>query len=202
MLHIAAKYDRNGEGVSVVAEKAPQLLIARNSNDDMALHVAARAGHVSSVKKLLAAHLRNVTNHESLQMALNEILTKNKRGNTFIHEALLSGHNEVVENFLSSEKDAPLPEVYEEMVAAASFKIINNQGKSILYLAIEAGCEEVVKALMSKPIASVVNYPGFDSDPDIPVGKSPLLAAILKQDRGTCQMALNFISFSTLFFPL
>ncbi|KAK7401043.1 hypothetical protein VNO78_12355 [Psophocarpus tetragonolobus] len=101
VVHIAALYGKD-EWVNQVIEKAPFLLAAKNNNDDTALHLSARAGHISTLNKLLAAILSNVKNQyfEKPKEALNEILVMNKQGNHFFHEALLNDHKDVITKIL------------------------------------------------------------------------------------------------------
>ncbi|RHN57326.1 putative ankyrin repeat-containing domain, protein accelerated cell death 6 [Medicago truncatula] len=55
VLHIAVWYGNN-DIVNLVIEHAPKLLFKFNENNDSALHVAARYGHISTVEKLLASY--------------------------------------------------------------------------------------------------------------------------------------------------
>jgi ankyrin repeat protein len=55
VLHIAAMHG-NDEIVTLIVEHAPKLLFKFNENNDSVLHVAARGGHISTVKKLLESY--------------------------------------------------------------------------------------------------------------------------------------------------
>ncbi|GAU14422.1 hypothetical protein TSUD_249620 [Trifolium subterraneum] len=55
VLHIAALYG-NDDIVTDIIDHAPKLLFTFNKNEDSVLHVAARGGHISTVKKLLATY--------------------------------------------------------------------------------------------------------------------------------------------------
>ena len=216
LLHTATAYG-NDEWVRSVLEKAPELLTAKNSNGDMALHVAARVGHTSILKELLRAHLCNIEIETALScpqcfvVALDKTLTRNKQGNNFIHEALLIGHEAVVMNILSSEDDTLLSAgVHKEIVELIALFAKNEQNESILYIAIEAGYKQVVRQVLTKLSNPTLldnffkEYPEFGEAIrtrvlDAPTGKSPLLAAIMKHDGGTFQIALNFISLSSVY---
>jgi len=55
VLHVAA-WNGNNDIVNLVIQRAPKLLFKFNKNNDSALHVAAKGGHISTVKKLLACY--------------------------------------------------------------------------------------------------------------------------------------------------
>ncbi|KOM42762.1 hypothetical protein LR48_Vigan05g036600 [Vigna angularis] len=98
VLHIAALYG-NDKCVEKIVEIGPGLLKARNTTGDTPLHVAARAGKISTLKILLVALLRDLDpNSEEAKAA---ILVANFQRNTFFHEALLNGHKNVI-NILDS----------------------------------------------------------------------------------------------------
>ncbi|KAK7324039.1 hypothetical protein VNO77_27550 [Canavalia gladiata] len=163
VLHLAAR-NGNEDFVQKIALEASHLLTAKNFNDDTALHVAAKAGHFITLEKLVAAHR---SNSKSLEEASEKILEKNKQGNTFFHEALIYGYKEVMNFLLSLEN-------FEEVTKGALLLQINNENKSGLYLAIEGGFNEVINEAFIRVVPKDPNY--------VPEGKSPLLAAIVKQD--------------------
>jgi len=55
VLHIAAMCGKD-DIVNLLIERAPELLFKFNKKNDSALHVAARGGHISTVKTLLAGY--------------------------------------------------------------------------------------------------------------------------------------------------
>ncbi|XP_027343020.1 protein ACCELERATED CELL DEATH 6-like [Abrus precatorius] len=161
MLHIAASLG-NDELVKKVIPKAPHLLTEENFNGDTALHVAAKCGHFPVLESLIFGHFK------IFQEALDKILIKNKLGNTFFHEAIINGDEEELLSLLSH---------FNEVSKRATLLEINNEKKSGLYLAIEAGYKQLIDKALSEEIMQDSNF--------VTRGKSPLLAAILKQDEGT-----------------
>jgi len=134
VLHIAALYG-NDRCVERILEIGPaELLIALNNNGDTPLHVAARAGKISTLHKLVAPLLRNLNS----QQAKMVILVINKQRNTLFHEALLNGHKNVMEILDSS------PPGFRKLVELEVFACTNYQDKSVLQLAFERGYEDIV----------------------------------------------------------
>ncbi|KAK7324065.1 hypothetical protein VNO77_27584 [Canavalia gladiata] len=148
VLHIAA-LNRNDYWVENLTQSASHLLFAKNTNDDTALHVAARAGNISTLNKLLAAIIHNLPlpYSENPKEALVEILVRNKQGNTFFHEALLNGHRGVM-SILNSQKE--IEDGFKELVERAALFWTNNEQKSVLHLAIEEGYKEIVDHALTK----------------------------------------------------
>jgi ankyrin repeat protein len=112
MLHIAALHG-NDDIVSIVTEHYPKLLFTFNNNNDSVLHVAARGGHISTVKSLLATYanferhdikmawleytenLDYLEDYDGMSNMLEFLKKKNAQGNTMLHEAMLCGEKSI-----------------------------------------------------------------------------------------------------------
>ncbi|KAK7324000.1 hypothetical protein VNO77_27505 [Canavalia gladiata] len=157
-----------------------KFMIEQNVNGDTALHLAAKAGHISIVKKLVVVYLN------SFRVILDaNIFMANNQGNTFLHEALYSGHQNLVNQVLFDEHDScfqslSFPEI--KFYRRRSVYNTNRENKSILYLAIEAGYTELVDKLMASFYGCEFNFPE---------GKSIFLAAIFKRDLGILESILK-----------
>jgi ankyrin repeat protein len=160
ILHVAASsgHDQLVQKILDI-ERCRKLVKATNSTGDLALHVAANAGHLSIVK-LLVSQLKL---EDSTVGQLGE---KSKEGNTPLHLALINKYQKVA-----------LKTKYHEL---ASFLVdtdpkvscfrINQERKSPLYLAAEAGDAELVNLMIKK---------GNPENEMLPVdGKSIVHAAI------------------------
>jgi ankyrin repeat protein len=112
VLHIAAMHG-NDEIVTLIVEHAPKLLFKFNENNDSVLHVAARGGHISTVKKLLASYanfkrhdiatawleytgnevdkLEEYDDMSNMEDILYFVKKENTQGNTMLHEAMICG---------------------------------------------------------------------------------------------------------------
>ncbi|XP_047153997.1 uncharacterized protein LOC124825434, partial [Vigna umbellata] len=138
LLHIAALYG-NDNCVEKVLQIGPHLLLTINTSGDTPLHVAARAGKISTLRKLVAALLHLDPNYEQAKEA---ILVTNRQGNTFFHEALLNGHKAVMKILDSSPG---FKQLVQEMVLTSR----NLSGKSVLQLAME---KEIADDLLTRVI--------------------------------------------------
>ncbi|KAK2377360.1 Ankyrin repeat family protein [Trifolium repens] len=175
VLHIAALHGNN-DIVTLIVEYAPKLLFKLNKNNDSVLHVAARGGHISTVKKLLESYA-NFERHDiatawleytryvvdnledydgelNMEDLLNFVKKENIQGNTMLHEAMLCGEKK-------------------------SINIVNHAKKSVLYIAVENGDKDAVKLILEKS-------PKNDAKPK---GLSPVVASIMKHN----QEILNII---------
>ncbi|XP_028798364.1 protein ACCELERATED CELL DEATH 6-like [Neltuma alba] len=170
VLHLAAAHGNNAM-VEKVAQQAPYLFAVTNSNYDTALHAAARAGHASTMMLLVSL-----------------TLLRNKQGNTFLHEAfMVNAHagalifNAFEDPFIrdNSELEAKFKKIVNNLVVFA----INGKGKSLLYVAIEVGCKQVVDQLLDICIQ-------YDLQPQ---GKSPLLPTLTKRNMEMKKEAYLFI---------
>ncbi|KAK6141116.1 hypothetical protein DH2020_025136 [Rehmannia glutinosa] len=122
-------------------------LSKKNAKGDTALHIAARAGDSLLVTLLV--------NSDFKDGGLGE---KNEEGNTALHEALKYGHEEAARILINKN-----PEMCYSL---------NKEGKSLLYLAAEAGFVTIVRLLMDNPVG---NYSLGGKHKH----KSPVFAAIL-----------------------
>ena len=206
VLHIAAWYG-NDKIVSLVIEHAPKLFFEFNENNESALHIAARGGHINIVDMLLEAYTniqryvikrawleynQNIDDSEdydeesNMEDLLEFVKIKNVEGNTMFHEAMLC------RDIKGGDMIFKVCEVYKtEDFSGNSLSncgyeyaldIVNNENKTILYLAVENGHKDAVKIIME-------NCPKNDAKPK---GLSPVVAAILKRNRGEFSITLKF----------
>ncbi|TKY56990.1 Ankyrin repeat-containing protein [Spatholobus suberectus] len=190
MLHVAAWYGNN-EVVDLVAEQAPELLFERNSNSDTALHVAARAGHISTVEKLLKTYTD--FQRPEITKAWNEFMEsekdefdevkglidlmelKNNQGNTMLHEAMISNRRSTGANIFQVLEPYVAEDKKGESLPGSCYKFAlnkkNKTNQSVLYLAVEAGHKETVIRILEKC-----------PENEMPQGISPLVPTIMKRD--------------------
>ncbi|MED6158837.1 hypothetical protein PIB30_036644 [Stylosanthes scabra] len=164
MLHLAALHG-NDEMANRAAQQNPGLLFVPNKNNDTPLHVAARAGHVSTIRRLMDACVSN--NNDLLELMRME----NNQGNIMLHEAMMSGVMifDVLEAYTSTSPETlfSMESCYE-----LALKYANKAGHSVLYLAVESRFREAVNRILDKCSHSA-----------IPEGISPLVLAIMKEDK-------------------
>ncbi|KAL9158990.1 hypothetical protein ABFS82_08G105700 [Erythranthe guttata] len=146
VLHIATNFARY-EIVKLICKDLPFFVAEKNAKGDIALHIAARAGDSLLVTLLV--------NSDFKEGGLDE---KNEEGNTALHEALKYGHEEVARILINKN-----PEMHYSL---------NMEGKSLLYLAAEAGFVTIVRLLLDNPVG---NYSVGAKHKN----KSPVFAAIL-----------------------
>ena len=111
---------------------------------------------------------------------------KNKEGNTFLHETLKCGEDKIHQLLeaplgLNNEENSlrTLEGNFKRVLKEVASSITNNEDKSVLYLAIEAGYENLVEGLL-------------DQDPYPPIfGKSPLLGAIMQRNQEMLEIILS-----------
>jgi ankyrin repeat protein len=120
VLHIAVLHG-NDDIVELIVEHAPKLLFKFNKNNDSVLHVAARGGHISTVKKLLASYtnferrdiaiawleynkknidddnLKDYDGMQNMEDLLKFVKKGNIQGNTMLHEAMLCGDKKSID---------------------------------------------------------------------------------------------------------
>nr|KYP46235.1 Ankyrin repeat domain-containing protein 27 [Cajanus cajan] len=151
VLHVAAQWG-NDDWVKKITKNPflSHLLHAENKNGDTPLHVAARYGHVSTLSNLFVACLSNLPflYSENPKKAVEVILARNKQGNTFFHEALLKDRKDVMSMLHSEETSIEVG--FKELVERVALYTNNNDGKSVLYLAIERGYKEFVCSALEK----------------------------------------------------
>ncbi|KAK6142623.1 hypothetical protein DH2020_022971 [Rehmannia glutinosa] len=146
VLHIATSF-AHYEIVKLICKDLPFFVVEKNAKGDTALHIAARAGDSLLVTLLV--------NSDFKDGGLGE---KNEEGNTALHEALKYGHEEAARILINKN-----PEMCYSL---------NKEGKSLLYLAAEAGFVTIVRLLMDNPVG---NYSLGGKHKH----KSPVFAAIL-----------------------
>ncbi|TKY56994.1 Ankyrin repeat-containing protein [Spatholobus suberectus] len=196
MLHIAA-WHGNNEVVDLVAKQAPKLLFSRNKNDDTALHVAARAGHISTVEKLLEAYsnfqrpeiakawiefmglndkleVDNYDEETNVKDLIHLMKLKNNQGNIMLHEAMMCSRSNGSNIFQVLEPYEAQDDIGESLSGSCykfALNTTNSANQSVLYLAVEAGHMETVIRILEKC-----------HENEMPQGLSPLVAAIMKRD--------------------
>jgi len=138
VLHIAALYGNDRCVERIVEIGGAEVLTAKNRNGDTPLHVAARAGKVSTLHKLVAALVD--------QQSRWAILTTNNLRNTLFHEALLNGHKDVMKILDSS------PGFRECWIEEDVFLGTNKEGKSVLHFAFEKGYEDIVDDVLTRVV--------------------------------------------------
>ncbi|KAK2970548.1 hypothetical protein RJ640_008672 [Escallonia rubra] len=147
VLHIATSF-HNYEIVKLICKDLPFFAAEKNARGDTPLHIAARDGDCLLVNLIVDSDFR--------EHCLGE---KNKVGNTALHEALHHHHEEVARILIDRNRNLSYT--------------VNKEGKSLLYLAAEAGYAGIVKLLMENPIG---NYTCVKRKLK---NKSPVHAAIL-----------------------
>ncbi|XP_039686892.1 protein ACCELERATED CELL DEATH 6 [Medicago truncatula] len=196
VLHIAAWYGNN-EIVNLVIERVPKLLFKFNKNNDSAFHVAANGGHISTVEKLLANYV-NIERHDikmawleytkknkddqedydeksNMEDLLNFVKEKNVRGNTMLHEAMLSDKSNMSRGMIFKVCELYKTEDLSGYSLANScyefaLDIINHAKESVLFLAVVKGDKDAVELILKNCPQNVK-----------PEGLSPVGAAILMQ---------------------
>ncbi|KAL1307846.1 protein ACCELERATED CELL DEATH 6 [Arachis hypogaea] len=161
VLHVAAFYG-NDEMADHVARQEPDLIASLNENQDTPLHVAARAGHFSIIKRLLDAY----NGGEARLMDLMKM--KNWQGNIMLHEAMMSSTGTMIFDVLEESSSISFSHDCYEL----ALDEVNGEGKSVLSLAVEARLMEAVNRILDKCPENAT-----------PKGLSPLLVAISNRDR-------------------
>ncbi|PIN06264.1 26S proteasome regulatory complex, subunit PSMD10 [Handroanthus impetiginosus] len=149
VLHIATSFALY-EIVKLICQDLPFFVAEKNAKGDTPLHIAARAGDSLLVTLLVHSDCR--------EGSLGE---KNEEGNTALHEALKCGHEEVARILINKNPEMPYS--------------LNKEGKSLLYLAAEAGFVTIVRLLMDNPVG---NYTAAGKHKS----KSPVFAAIRRRN--------------------
>ncbi|XP_058217971.1 protein ACCELERATED CELL DEATH 6-like [Rhododendron vialii] len=146
VLHIATSCGHY-EIVKLLCKELPFYVAEKNSKGDTPLHIAARVGDSLLVTLLINCDLRE-----------GALELENEERNTALHEALGHRHQKVARILIDRNQSA--------------WYSVNKEGKSVLYLAAEAGFVGLVKLLMENP-AGIYSVEGRIRN------KSPVHAAIL-----------------------
>ena len=174
LLHIAASFD-NCDTVRLIAKHSPWLLSKKNFKGDTPLHIAARAGYLNTVMKLLVLNSSEPEAESESTTFLLCLRAQNEEGNTALHEALINGHEMLAFSLIYMLMQEPEPLYY----------LNNKEGKSPLYLATEACFYGCVSTMLDQIIK-------FDNQYGKLQGKSPVQAAIMRQNTGKIIAAVNF----------
>ena len=174
VLHIAASLGHS-QLVEAMLENDRGFWMVKNSAGELAFHVAASCGQLSTLKKLAS-----VSGSEFLVIQNNE-------GNTALHLALINKYREV--DLVLKTKYSEIAGFLVETNPRVSY-CPNEEHKSPLYMAAEAGDAEMVKLMIEK--VNGINL-GRDRFPEV---KSIAHAAITAKNIG------KFTSYFTIFhFP-
>ncbi|XXG69260.1 hypothetical protein AAC387_Pa06g2177 [Persea americana] len=160
VLHIAVEFGHQNI-VEKVIQLCSSLISQHNSKGDTPLHVAARAGHLG-LTQLLAPALNLEEGNPVRHAGSVALRMRNLEGNNPIHEALKKSHREVALHLLAFEQS-------HELACE-----LNVDGESLLYLAAEAGLDEVVQKIID----------GGDYNTGGPDGQNPLHIAVIKGRSG------------------
>ncbi|KAF7141829.1 hypothetical protein RHSIM_Rhsim06G0145000 [Rhododendron simsii] len=128
VLHIATSCGHY-EIVKLLCKDLPFYVAEKNSKGDTPLHIAARAGDLLFVTLLTSCDLRE-----------GVLDLENEEGNTALHEALGHRHEKVARILIDRNPNTSYS--------------VNKEGKSVLYLAAEAGFVDLVKLLLDNPVGN------------------------------------------------
>lgn len=161
VLHIAAVHGKT-QGVKQILQICPPLLGRVNSQGEMPLHIAARAGHAGIVQALFDFVDRQNNDIESGRFSREMLGGKNVEVDTALHVAVRNGHLDVVKLLL--EKDPTF-----------SYRP-NKAEETPLYLAGEKGFDGIVSEILKTCTSPL--YGGPD-------GRTALHAAVIFGSQGT-----------------
>lgn len=160
VLHLATIHGHD-EIVKLICKDLPFLVAEKNVKGDIPLHIAARTGSSLLVELLIGADYR--------EGCLDET---NMGGNTALHEALKHHHKDVAEMLIFKHPNMSYG--------------VNKEGKSLLYLAAEAGFESIIRLLMENPVG---RYAIAENNKH----KSPIHAAIIGRNIGNLSHLFCYI---------
>ncbi|KAL3821494.1 hypothetical protein ACJIZ3_007399 [Penstemon smallii] len=160
----------NSDVVTYITSRAvgtPGWILKKNINGDSALHMAARAGNMLSVTPLLQIE---EASSSTARYRDNRVREKNRRGNTPVHEALISGHKPVASYLIQVD-----PEV---------LYCLNYKRESPLYMAVEAGLPDIVSLILQ----NMTDHERMNQQFKL---KSPVHLAIKKKNRVVLEAMFN-----------
>ncbi|XP_042969378.1 protein ACCELERATED CELL DEATH 6-like [Carya illinoinensis] len=165
------------EFVRYVLEKCPSLSLKANEEEETALHIAARYGHVSIVEVLINQEKSQnqdddlesgVVVGDAKEMPIGRV---NKKNDTALHEAVRSNHIEVVKLLIKKDPDFSYG--------------ANAAGETPLYLATERNFSD-----LASEILETLKSPAYDG----PHGRTVLHAAAFYDNEGICFFSFFFFS--------
>ncbi|XP_028100717.1 protein ACCELERATED CELL DEATH 6-like [Camellia sinensis] len=177
ILHIAARLGHH-HLVEPITSRCPDLVKSKNYNDDHPLHLAAAGGHVYIVQSLITIAGGHLSGRETgaEQDILDVIKGQNKQGNTPLHMAI-KDHQYEVALFLFKRPGSQITSC-----------VPNLEKKSPLYMAAEAGHEELFE-LMMQFVASNVDAQNMLKD-----GQPLMHVAITTRNKVILETALKYVS--------
>ncbi|XP_074332316.1 protein ACCELERATED CELL DEATH 6-like [Apium graveolens] len=154
VLHVAANFG-NEDLTGFLVHHFQTLLSKRNHRGDTALHMAASAGHLGVVDVLVRFQIDQLKKDSSLDVdlerndetpygKLGERVDVNDDGNTPLHEAVKNNHEKVAEYLI----EANIEDAF----------YVNKQGKSALYMAIEAKKINCAKTILITRLSYTNQY--------------------------------------------
>ncbi|XP_059597330.1 ankyrin repeat-containing protein At5g02620-like isoform X1 [Vitis vinifera] len=173
VLHLATIF-KHDEIVKLICKDLPFLVMERNCRGDTALHIAARAGNSLLVNLLI----------NSTEGVLG---VKNETGNTALHEALQHRHEEVAWNIINKDRNMSCS--------------VNKEGKSLLYLAAEAGYANLVRFIMENPAGNYSIEGKLENKPSVKaaiLGKNIGVAAHQEEIRNSPEILLSYSNYMSI----
>ncbi|CAM8926920.1 unnamed protein product [Rhodiola kirilowii] len=141
LLHVATE---NGCAriARLIAQRFPFLMAQKNSNDgDTPFHIVTRDGDNSvfeALIEILTEYIKSLpSNDEESDRSDGALQVQNNEGNTALHEALIHRRKSMSHHLA---KICPKHESF----------VLNNENKSAVYLAVEAGYKNCVKILLAE----------------------------------------------------
>ncbi|XP_022722157.1 ankyrin repeat-containing protein At5g02620-like [Durio zibethinus] len=158
--------------VEQLVNKCPSLLLQRNANWEIPLHIAARHGHSGIVKVLIER--ANVVLHEDPERGLDAtgarqmLRMRDEEENTAFHLAARYGHLDVLRLLVKEDPDFDFS--------------ANTSGETPLYLAAEGGYHGMVTEMLDNCKSTVYGGPN---------GRTALHAAVLAGDEKTVRKLIE-----------
>ncbi|XP_022722160.1 ankyrin repeat-containing protein At5g02620-like [Durio zibethinus] len=158
--------------VEQLVDKCPSLLLQRNANWEIPLHIGARHGHSGIVKVLIER--ANVVLHEDPERGLDAtgarqmLRMRDEEENTAFHLAARYGHLDVLRLLVKEDPDFDFS--------------ANTSGETPLYLAAEGGYHGMVTEMLDNCKSTVYGGPN---------GRTALHAAVLAGDEKTVRKLIE-----------